>query len=335
MKLRSRPAVNLSGASRPAFRLFFFATVTVALVLLHLARAGAAPQQPAAASIAQAAKQPQNWLTFFGNYQAWSYSSARSHQPRKCKTRRAGVGLFHRRTFGPAIGAAYCRRRALLGRPDDNLFALDAATGKQLWKYSFKRPSGPDVRPAGNRATGISIGYGMIFMGTNNDHLVAVDAKTGQESWNIEVEDPVKCGCGINSAPLLVKDKIIVGGTGGERAHRGYLSAYDARTGKLDWRFYTIPAPGEPGSETWSGDSWKYGGGTTWFSGSYDPALNLIYWGVGNPSSDFYGDERPGAKPVHRFADRSGCRHRKTEMVFPGNSARSQRLRFQSRAGVV
>ncbi len=134
----------------------------------------------------------------------------------------------------------------------------------------------------------------MIFMGTNNDHLVAVDAKTGQESWNIEIEDPVKCGCGINSAPLLVKDKVIVGGTGGERAHRGYLSAYDAHTGKLDWRFYTIPAPGEPGSETWSGDSWKYGGGTTWFSGSYDPALNLIYWGVGNPSSDFYGDERQG-----------------------------------------
>ena len=131
-------------------------------------------------------------------------------------------------------------------------------------------------------------------MGTKDNHLVAIDAKTGKEVWNVQVPDANQC-CGITGAPLLVKDKVITGIVGGEWAHRGYITAFDAKTGKMVWRFYTIPAPGEPGSETWPGDSWKTGGGSTWFTGSYDPELNLIYWGIGNPSSDFFGEHRKGS----------------------------------------
>src|SRR5207245_9424387 len=132
-------------------------------------------------------------------------------------------------------------------------------------------------------------------MGTRENRLVTLEAKTGKEVWNIEVEDSVRCGCGISSAPLLVKDKIITGVTGGESAHRGYISAFDAKTGQLVWRFYTIPEPGQPGSETWTGDSWKLGGGSSWFTGSYDPELDLIFWSIGVHSFDLYGGDSPGA----------------------------------------
>jgi alcohol dehydrogenase (cytochrome c) len=176
---------------------------------------------------------------------------------------------------------------------ENNVFALDAATGKLLWNYAYKPAK--DARAGNGKARGLAIGFGMLFMGTRENRLVALDAKTGKEVWNIEIENSVKCGCGISSAPLLVKDKVITGVTGGESAHRGYISAVDAKTGQLAWRFYTIPEPGQQGSETWTGDSWKLGGGSSWFTGSYDPELNLVFWGVGNPSSDLYGGDRLGA----------------------------------------
>ena len=141
---------------------------------------------------------------------------------------------------------------------------------------------------------GVALGHGLVFMGTMDNHLVALDAKTGREVWKVEIEDADQCGCNITSAPLVVKDTVITGVTGGDSAHRGYLDAYDAKTGRQVWRFWTIPAPGEPGHETWKGDSWKYGGAPTWITGSYDPELNLIYWAVGNPAADFYGEDRKG-----------------------------------------
>jgi alcohol dehydrogenase (cytochrome c) len=103
-----------------------------------------------------------------------------------------------------------------------------------------------------------------------------------------------QCGCNITGAPLVVKDKVITGVTGGDSAHRGYINAFDAKTGRHVWRFWTIPGPGEPGNDTWAGDSWKHGGGSSWMTGSYDPELNLVYWGIGNPAADFYGETRKG-----------------------------------------
>ena len=177
--------------------------------------------------------------------------------------------------------------------PWNRVFALDAVTGKELWHYYHPEPKdfgllyGPWNR-------GVALGHGLVFMGTIDNRLVALDAKTGKEVWNVEIESMQQCGCNITGAPLVVKDKVVVGVTGGDSAHRGYLNAFDARTGRRAWRFWTIPGPGEKGHETWKGDSWKYGGGATWMTGSYDPELNLIYWGVGNPAADFYGGDRTG-----------------------------------------
>ncbi|MBK5291922.1 MAG: PQQ-dependent dehydrogenase, methanol/ethanol family [Acidobacteriia bacterium] len=173
------------------------------------------------------------------------------------------------------------------------VYAVNAATGRQIWKYTYPLPKGFTIF-YGPHSRGVAIGHGMVYMGTLDNHVVAIDQKTGREVWNVTVEDSTQCGCNITAAPLLVKDKVMVGVTGGDSAHRGYINAFDARSGRKLWQFWTIPGPGEKGNETWSGDSWKYGGGSTWMTGSYDAELNLTYWSVGNPAADFYGASRMG-----------------------------------------
>jgi len=172
------------------------------------------------------------------------------------------------------------------------VFALEAATGRQIWEYRYPVPKQP--APYGMQNRGVALGHGRVFMGTVDNHVVALDQKTGGELWRVNVEDVKQCGCNINGAPLVVKDKVIVGGTGGDSAHRGYLTAFDARTGRLAWRFFTIPGPGEKGHETWPGESWKIGGGAAWMTGSYDPELNLVYWGIGNAAAALYAGSRRG-----------------------------------------
>jgi alcohol dehydrogenase (cytochrome c) len=130
-------------------------------------------------------------------------------------------------------------------------------------------------------------------MGTIDGNLVALDARDGHPVWSTQLGKP-DSGYAVTVAPLVVKNKIIAGTAGGEYGIRGSLSAFDPETGKELWRFNTVPGPGEPGHETWSGDAWKQGGGSIWTTGSYDPDLNLIYWGIGNPSPDWNGDVRPG-----------------------------------------
>ena len=241
-----------------------------------------------------AAKEPQNWMTYFGNYDAQRYSLLNQINRTNVKNL-APVWAFQTGKIEGGLNATPLVVDGVmyLVGSYNRVFALDAVTGQKFWHYFYKLPSGPI--PYGTSVRGIAIGYGLVFMGTLDNHLVALDAKTGREVWNVEIENYQQCGCNITAAPIVVKDKVIVGVTGGDSAHRGYLNAFDARTGKQSWRFYTIPAPGEPGSETWAGDSWKYGGGATWMTGSYDPELNLLYWGIGNPSSDFYGGDRAGA----------------------------------------
>ena len=133
-----------------------------------------------------------------------------------------------------------------------------------------------------------------LFMTTLDAHLLALDMKTGAIVWDVGASPTTSRATRATVAPLVVKDKVIVGIAGGEYGIRGFIDAYDAATGKRAWRFWTVPGPGEKGSETWEGDSWKRGGGSTWVTGSYDPALNLIYWGTGNPGPDLYGDDREG-----------------------------------------
>jgi alcohol dehydrogenase (cytochrome c) len=173
------------------------------------------------------------------------------------------------------------------------VFALDAATGSLLWEYRYPLPKRQQLG-YGRQNRGVAVGQGRVFLGTADNSMVALDQKTGRELWRVNIEDERQCGCNVTGAPLLVKDIVIAGVTGGDSAHRGYLTAFDAKTGRLRWRFYTVPAPGEPGSETWPGDSWRFGGGSTWMTGSYDPDLDLLYWGVGNAANDLNALHRRG-----------------------------------------
>jgi alcohol dehydrogenase (cytochrome c) len=171
--------------------------------------------------------------------------------------------------------------------------ALDVNTGRTLWRYEPAIPK--DVRVIGYAPSnrGVALLGDMVYVGTLAGRLVALDAISGAVRWEVEVGDNA-LGYGITSAPLAVADRILVGVSGGEAGIRGFIDAYDARTGRRLWRFHTVPGPGEPGNDTWGGDSWKTGGGAAWLTGAFDPALNLAYWGVGNPAPDWNGDGRPG-----------------------------------------
>ncbi len=241
-----------------------------------------------------AAREPQNWLTYGGTYQFWRYSEL--DQINRTNIRRlAPVWTFETGVIDGGLQATPLVVDGVLYLSSswNRVFAINAATGEEIWHYFPPRPKNiAELYAPWNR--GVAVADGMVFMGTLDNHVVALDAKTGREVWKVEVESVEQCGCNITGAPLVVNSKVIVGVTGGDSAHRGYLNAFDTRTGRHVWRFWTVPGPGQPGHETWRGDSWRYGGGSTWLTGSYDPDLNLLYWGVGNPAADFYGESRKG-----------------------------------------
>ena len=146
---------------------------------------------------------------------------------------------------------------------------------------------------AGAVNRGLGILDNTLFLATVDASLVALDATTGKPLWKTSVGDPA-AGYALTLAPLVIKDKVVIGIAGGEYGIRGFIAAYDARTGEEAWKFYTIPGPGEPGHETWQGDDWVHGGAPVWLTGSYDPDLNLTYWGIGNPGPDWNPSQRPG-----------------------------------------
>ena len=173
-----------------------------------------------------------------------------------------------------------------------NVVAVDARTGRQYWRYNHEMPE--DLRICcGRNNRGIAILGETLFMSTLDAHLVAIDARTGNLLWDTEVAKH-DSGYSKTAAPLIVKDLVVTGIAGGEFGIRGFIAAYDPVTGELVWRTYTIPGEGEFGVDTWLGDSWKTGGSATWITGAYDPDLNLIYWGTGNPGPDWNGDVRLG-----------------------------------------
>ena len=161
-----------------------------------------------------------------------------------------------------------------------------------FWLYHYSASPGR-LCCRGQVNRGVAILGDTLFMATVDAHLVAIDAKNGRPIWKTKVGDASNA-YGMTLAPLVIKDKVVVGVAGAEFGIRGYIAAYEAATGKEAWRFYTIPGPGEPGHETWKGDAWKHGGGSVWTTGTYDPELNLTYWGIGNPGPDFNNAQRPG-----------------------------------------
>jgi len=173
-----------------------------------------------------------------------------------------------------------------------NVVAVDAVTGRQYWRYDHELPE--DLRICcGRNNRGVAILGETLYMSTLDAHLVAIDARTGNLRWDVEVAS-YESGYSKTAAPLIVKDKVVTGIAGGEFGIRGFIDAYDAETGELAWRTYTIAGPGDPNVSTWSGDSWQTGGGASWITGSYDAELNQIYWGTGNPGPDWNGDVRLG-----------------------------------------
>jgi alcohol dehydrogenase (cytochrome c) len=242
--------------------------------------------------IVNAGKEPQNWLTYSGNMMSQRYSPLAQVTPQNVKNLEQ-KWVFQARSLEKfeATPLVVDGIMFTVQAPND-IVALDPLTGRVFWTYSYS-PS-PQSRPCCGRVNrGVAVVGDTLFMGTIDAHLIAVDARNGRPLWNTTVAKP-EAGYAITHAPLVVKDKVIVGVAGGEFGIRGFIAAYDVKTGKEDWRFNTIPGPGEPGHETWAGDSWKTGGASVWMTGSYDPALNLTYWGIGNAGPDYNGDERVG-----------------------------------------
>ncbi|HEV8316103.1 MAG TPA: PQQ-dependent dehydrogenase, methanol/ethanol family [Vicinamibacterales bacterium] len=243
--------------------------------------------------------EPQNWLVYGGTYRSLRYSGLDQINVKNVRSLQTAwafqlgvVDTGLQSTPVVADGVMY------VTGADQHVWAVDAATGRELWHYKYEQSAASKgsskAPPPVETNRGVGLGHGHVYLGTDDNFMVALDANTGKEVWRTNVEDREKFGCFIRAAPLVVNDLVVVGSRGGDNAHRGHISAYDGKTGKQRWWFNVIPGPGEKGNETWEGDSWMYGGGAPWMTGSYDPELDLIYWGTSNASSDFYGEHRKG-----------------------------------------
>jgi alcohol dehydrogenase (cytochrome c) len=237
-------------------------------------------------------QEPGNWLMYSGNYSSWRFSKLDQINTQNVQRLRPKWFYQARTREKVEVTPLVVDGIMYLVRPPNDVVALDAETGRTLWTFEYRVP--PRPRPCcGQVNRGVAILDGRLFMNTVDAKVLALDAKTGRELWRNEMFDYTQ-GYAATGAPLALKDKVIFGMSGGELGVRGFLDAYDAATGKRVWRFYTIPGPGEPNFGTWEGESWKTGGATTWMTGSYDPALNTVYWGTSNPGPDYNGDVRKG-----------------------------------------
>jgi alcohol dehydrogenase (cytochrome c) len=266
----------------------FLATITICGLF-----GASAPAQVSFDRLVRAQREPQNWLTYNGNLGS-------THHSALDQINAANVGNLDLKWVSQAQSLEKFEATPLVvdgvmyvSEPPNTVVAIDTRTGRPFWIYEHPMPETTYVC-CGNINRGVAILDNTIFVGTLDAHLVAIDASTGRKKWETTVADYTQ-GYAVTVAPLVVKDKVIVGPAGGERGISGFLAAYDAQTGKEVWRFNTIPHPGEPGNDTWPGDSWKTGGGSVWVTGSYDPEANLIYWGIGNPGPDWNPAVRKGA----------------------------------------
>lgn len=242
--------------------------------------------------IRNADSEPGNWLTYSRNYSGQRYSPL--DQIHTGNAGRLHVAWMHQvdDSDGFETSPIVVDGVLYITEPPNIVSALDAATGHTLWSYHKDIPK--DLRMCCGRVNrGLAILGDAVYYASIDAHLIALDARTGILRWDVTMAD-YKLGYTSTGAPLAVKDKIITGMAGGEYGVQGFIDAYDAKTGKRAWRFHTIPAKGEPGNETWAGDSWKTGSATSWVTGAYDAESNTVYWGTGNPGPDWNGDVRKG-----------------------------------------
>jgi alcohol dehydrogenase (cytochrome c) len=234
----------------------------------------------------------ENWTSYNGDYTGRRYSSLREINPGNVARLRT-AWVFHPGNSERLEATPVVVRGIMYVTSANDAFALDARTGRVLWHHVRPVSSGLLDDASAHHNRGVGVWRNFVYMETDDAHLLCLDARSGNLLWDVEYADKTK-DYGATSAPLVVKDEVIVGTSGGDSGVRGFLAAYDALTGNLKWRFWTIPAPGEFGSDSWPGDSYLHGGGTTWMPGTYDPELNLLYWTTSNAAPDFVGDSRPG-----------------------------------------
>jgi alcohol dehydrogenase (cytochrome c) len=255
--------------------------------------AGYGPVTPA--RLLAADDTPGDWLTYGGNYSSHRFSLLRRITAANVRDLRV------KWIYQPLTDSRRIETTPLVANgvmfvtfPPASVAALDARTGRELWRHLGRIPA--DF-PRGSGIFEVNRGPAVlddkVFIATLDTHVKALDARTGKVLWDTTVGD-YRQAITFTSAPLVARGMVVVGTAGGDFPTRGYIVGLDAATGEERWRFYTIPAEGEPGNETWEGDSWKVGGAAPWMTGSFDPALNLVYWGVGNPAPDHRGDEREG-----------------------------------------
>jgi len=234
--------------------------------------------------------EPRNWLMYRRTYDSWGYSPLDKINARNVQELvpvwSASTGTTEGHQSPPIVNDG----TMFITTPFNQVLAYDAASGELLWRYQRRMP--PDIRMGHPTNRGVALLGDKLYMATSDAKVVALDARTGHVVWDKAVED-YNGGYYMTMAPLAARGKIMVGVSGGERGIRGFVVALDAETGSEVWKTYTIPGPGEPGHESWPGDSWKTGGGPVWVTGSFDPALGLTYWGTGNPGP-WTGDRRPG-----------------------------------------
>jgi alcohol dehydrogenase (cytochrome c) len=270
--------------------------IMTSALLLVLCGAASSNAQVTFDRLLKAGQEPQNWLTFSGNLNGERYSPLTSITPANVKNLQLEWVLQSR---APSeVGSKYEATSLVVDgvmytvQPPNVIIAVDAATGRVFWTYAYT-PAATARACCGRINRGLAMLGHTLFMGTIDGNLVAVDARDGRLLWTTPIGRP-EAGYSVTVAPLVVKDKVIVGPAGGEYGINGFLAAYDPQTGKQIWKFRTVPEPGEAGNETWAGDSWQHGSGSIWTTGSFDPEQNLIYWGVGNPGPDWNGAVRLG-----------------------------------------
>ena len=232
-----------------------------------------------------------NWLMIRRTYNGWGYSPLDQITPDNA-ARLKPVWVFSTGETKVHEAAPVINNGVLfVSTPNNQVIAIDAKSGNLLWRYHRPRPAGAQVPHDTSR--GVALYGDKVLFAAGEAVLVALDVKTGKEVWATTVADN-HSGYYISLAPLVANNKVMVGCSGGEFGVRGFVAAFDPDSGKELWRTFTIPAPGEPGSETWpKGDQWKTGGGPVWVTGNYDPETNLAYWGTGN-GGPWMGDKRPG-----------------------------------------
>ena len=234
-----------------------------------------------------------DWLTYAGNYAGFRHGTDKQvSRQNVADLKLAWAAQLTGGDLGLESTPIVAGGKMFVTEAPDGMTALDARTGEVAWRFRRALP-GQLPLCCGSQNRGAAILSDTVYLETLDAHLIALNAATGEKRWDVKVAES-RDGYSMTAAPLALDNQIIVGIAGGEYGIRGFIASYSAADGSLQWKFDTVPSPGQPGSDSWAGDSWKHGGVPTWTTGSYDPQLGLLYWGTGNPSPVYQASVRAG-----------------------------------------